>query len=315
MKRYAVSVSYVGSKFSGWANQTYLPYNKTVCGMVDEALNRLCGKDAHSGAIVSSRTDSGVHALFNTFHVDINRAPRSSSKSNIVKNISPFESRELIGGINAHLIQLGAERDILILGATQVDPAVFHARFSALSREYVYRIIPCASISGSKMGSCDFRPVVRDGVAASPLFEVDRAWCMNKQENLDIDAMKKASKYFLGVHDFTSFRGPDCSAKSPIREVSSIHIESMLSQGPSVDQLTFKDTPIITVKIRAPRFLHRMVRNIVGAIVTVGKGLLKPDEIPFIIEAKDRQQAPICAPACGLYLTDVEYEKTENFYS
>jgi tRNA pseudouridine38-40 synthase len=306
MKRYAVSISYVGSKYSGWASQSFLPHSDTVCGMVDEALNRMVGEKSHNGAIVSSRTDAGVHALYNTFHVDIERSPRSSKTS--MATVKPFEGRDIIGGLNAHLRLLGSDNDIVLLGATMVDPERFHARFSAKSREYVYRIIPCSSLSGSKTNSCAFHPVVRDGVPAVPIFELNRAWCMEKQDKLDVEAMKKASRHFLGTHDFTSFRGPDCVAKSPIREVTDIQVEVTKSRGPSFDNLVYPETSIITVRIRAPRFLHRMVRNIVGTIVTVGRGQLDTDDVLSIIGAKDRTIAPLCAPAHGLYLTHVEYD-------
>lgn len=309
MKRYAVSVSYVGSKFSGWAYQKFLPHNKTVCGIVDKALDRMVGETSHNGAIISSRTDAGVHALYNTFHVDIDRIPRSSKNQVAVSSISPFKPRDIIGGLNAQIKQLGAGSDILIVGATSVDPELFHARFSALSREYIYRIIPCASLSGSSGKRCDFKPVVRDGVPAAPLFEIDRAWCIHKQEGLDLGAMRRASKHFLGVHDFTSFRSAECGAKSPIREVTSIDVKMVESHGPFTDHLLFKQTPVVTVRIRAPRFLQRMVRNIVGSLVTAGRGMIDPDDIPRIIAAKDRREAPLCAPAHGLYLTDVEYDE------
>lgn len=164
-------------------------------------------------------------------------------------------------------------------------------------------------MSGTKGKRCDFKPIVRDGIPATPLFELDRAWCIHKQDGLDLDAMRRASKHFLGVHDFTSFRGPDCSAKSPIREVTAIDVEMIQSKGPAIDHLVYKQSSVITVRIRAPRFLQRMVRNIVGSIVTVGRGMMDPDDIPLLIEVKDRKEAPICAPAHGLYLTDVEYDE------
>ena len=153
----------------------------------------------------------------------------------------------------------------------QVAAADFHARFSATARDYCYRVF---------------------NRTAPPVLERGLVWHVPKP--LDIAAMQAAARFFIGQHDFTSFRAAECQAKSPIKT------------------LTIADVKTIGDEIRfffsAQSFLHHQVRNMVGTLVEVGKGKRPADDIKKILAAKDRAVAGITAPAHGLCLMRVYYD-------
>ena len=176
-----------------------------------------------------------------------------------------FRIRE---ALNAHLRDAG--RDISILEVTEAD-ADFHARFSATKRSYIYKII--------------------NRRAPSVLMK-NRAWWIPLP--LDVEKMKEGAKYFLGNHDFTSFRASLCQALSPIKTLDKFEI-------------IHKNNETITCYIEAKSFLHHQVRNMVGTLKMVGDGTLQPQDIQKILEAKDRTKAGPTAPAHGLYLNKISY--------
>ena len=339
MRRYMLSVSYRGCRFHGWQAQTGLP---TVAGAVDDALDRLVGAGNHSRAVGSSRTDRGVHALCNTFHVDITRRPRSERsyrasvddddgvlncnaihREDSLPHASHYSVQELVGGLNAYIKKAGLEMDIRILGAeieSSKDPSRWrHARFSARAREYCYRIAPKAlSTSGAIL--------YRDGAAS--LFECNRAWRL-QCDHLNVEAMREAAGRFEGTHDFSSFRHRDCTAKSPVKTVHRVWVRQVANtygnqiedcQDPLLRSLAtasssqnssfvphFAPAPLLVIDVAAPSFLHGMVRNIVGTLVEVGRGRLKPSDLDGVFAAKNRAAAPAKAPASGLFLAQVKY--------
>jgi len=455
MQRYAVSCSYVGSRFRGWAAQPSNQNIETVCEAVNRALDALVGPGNHGGAVVSSRTDAGVHALWNTFHVDVERRSRRQrfAGANVAApppplllpppsptvleaapapspspSSGPYRASELVGGLNAHLGLLGFGRDVAVLAAAAVGPA-FHARFSAKRREYVYRIAPCSVTSSLRSAQCSgddglgvaiaaaFTPggggyrgfagatwqqqrhllqLQREGRSfdsscfvapgpAMPLFEQDRAWCVVTGDHrcpgggggsgglviggLDLAAMRLAAAHMVGTHDFTSLRGPDCAAASPVLTIDAITVDAAALDPPAAASAAAPDaavkatrdaaassaagggmrcrhggdggegslddphsppppppqqhpwfplpragahgalagTPLVTVTVRAPRFLHRLVRNVAGVLVACGRGALAPEDVPALLAARNRTKGPPCAPPHGLFLANVEY--------
>ena len=145
----------------------------------------------------------------------------------------------------------------------------FHARFSANKRTYEYIITN----------------------RRAPLtINVNKSWIVFKM--LDIDKMFEESKFFLGKHDFESFRSVDCQSKSSIKTIDDINI--------------FKKEENVKIEISAKSFLHSQVRIMVGTLVEISKGKIKRS-IKKIIEDKDRNQAGVTAPACGLYLKKIDY--------
>tara|TARA_B100001123_G_C14947503_1_gene882343 strand:+ start:22 stop:759 length:738 start_codon:yes stop_codon:yes gene_type:complete len=158
---------------------------------------------------------------------------------------------------------------IAILKAEKVQED-FHARFSASHRHYQYLLIN----------------------RRSPLtFKKKYAWAIYKE--LEVDKMKNAANYFVGKYDFNSFRSIDCQSSSSIKTINSCKVNQTNEE--------------IVIDVSAKSFLHSQVRIMVGTLVEVGKGKIKPEEIKKIIESKDRARAGPTAPAHGLYLIKVDY--------
>jgi len=158
--------------------------------------------------------------------------------------------------------------DVVVKSAEQVHPD-FHARYDCIARRYVYQIttVPAAI----------FRRVL---------------WYTQYQ--LDVDLMADAAKVFVGEHDFTSFA--PAALPGGISPVCNV-LEASLG----------RDGAVISFEIKANRFLHHMVRNIVGTLIEIGRGRFLPEHVEEILRKKDRRIAGPTAPACGLALTDVYY--------
>ncbi|NXH56449.1 PUSL1 protein, partial [Rhabdornis inornatus] len=143
---------------------------------------------------ISSRTDSGVHALANAAHLDVRRPAGKA----------PFTGHQLAQGLNHHL----GREPIRILSARRV-PSTFHARFCALSRTYIYRLL---------LGCAHHSQI--------PVFERDLCWAPPGGP-LDIPAMREAAQFLLGTHDFSTFRslGSGAASQSPVRTVLQLQLQ------------------------------------------------------------------------------------------
>lgn len=159
--------------------------------------------------------------------------------------------------------------DIVIKDIYEVDDR-FHARYNAKGKVYLYRI---------------------NNVKHHDVFL--RKYTTHVEKPLDIEAMKEASKYLIGEHDFTSFASSKSKKKSNVREIYSITIN--------------KNKEVIDIFVEGNGFLYNMVRIIVGALIDVGLHRKSPEDIKEMLERKDRSQASDTAPAKGLYLYSVKY--------
>lgn len=149
----------------------------------------------------------------------------------------------------------------------------FHPRYDAVSKEYVYLIY-------------------NDSVA-DPFFR-DRSWFLPKKISDDgIKMMNDAAKKFIGKKDFYAFMSSGSDVEDTVREIFSLSVE--------------RRGKIIEIRISADGFLYNMVRIIVGTLVEVAFGRIKIESIDKIIEEKERSQAGMTVPACGLYLDSVSY--------
>ena len=146
----------------------------------------------------------------------------------------------------------------------------FHARYNAKDKTYLYKI-------WNKEYSNPFM----------------RKYSMHVSKKLNVAAMEEASVHFLGAHDFTAFSNAKSKKKSMIREICSIDFEEV--EG------------FIHIRLRGDGFLYNMVRWMVGALIEVGLGNRKPEDIPEMIASKDRNQTGNLAEACGLYLEKITY--------
>ena len=161
------------------------------------------------------------------------------------------------------------KKSIRIQKAEEVDER-FHSRYNCKQKTYRY------IINNSQYGSSIYRNL--------------EYFIPNK---LDIDAMRKAIKHFEGEHDFKGFKASGTSSKSSVRNIYKTNIET--------------DKDRIIIELTGNGFLYNMVRIIAGTLVDVGLGKIKPEDIPEIIESKDRQRAGKTLPAHALYLVKVEY--------
>ncbi len=182
---------------------------------------------------------------------------------------SSWDPFKIFSATNAHL----KRESIAVLTVTQM-PAEFDARFSATARHYRYRII----------------------TRRAPLaVAANRAW--NVKIPLDISAMHEAAQLLIGKHDFTTFRSSECQAKSPVKTLSGLDVSG---------EQRF-DGQYIDIQASAPSFLHNQVRSLVGSLKCVGEGRWTRSDLVAALEACDRQKCGPVAPACGLYLQQVDY--------
>ena len=163
---------------------------------------------------------------------------------------------------------------VAITACANVDED-WHARFSATERRYLYRI------------AIRRAPLVHDRYQ---LWRVTRA--------LDIDAMREGAAFLIGNHDFTTFRSTMCQAKSPVKTMDEISLETRPYPGGTELRAT----------LRARSFLHNQVRSIMGTLERVGSGAWPPARIQEALEARDRAACGPVAPPDGLYLTEVRYD-------
>jgi len=178
---------------------------------------------------------------------------------------SRLEPEEWVGALNANL-----PPDVRILHAENI-PLAFDARRSARGKWYRYEILN--------------RPI-------RPAIERRHVWHI--EAGLDMEAMREAAGYLLGEHDFASFRGKGCNAKSTVRTIRRLDIRKT-------------DEEHIVIDMEATAFLKHMARNMVGTLVEVGRGRLQPSDMGGILESRDRKEAGPTAPARGLTLVKVYY--------
>jgi len=249
MPRYALKLEYDGAPFAGWQRQADQP---SVQGAVETALAKL-ERDVPSIA-AAGRTDAGVHALGQVAHCEM------------AKEWDPFRLSE---ALNYHL----KPQPVAVVACTRVADD-FHARFSAVERQYLFRLVTRRA------------PVVHD---AGKVWQVPNP--------LELEPMQRAARYLLGRHDFTTFRASICQADSPVKTLDELRVEEM--DYPSGREFRFH--------VRARSFLHNQVRSFVGTLERVGAGAWAPEDVRDALEARDRAACgPVCPPQ-GLYLARVGY--------
>ena len=245
MTRYKLLIEYDGSPFVGWQRQSN---GTSVQGEVERALMEFIGTPVR--VFGAGRTDSGVHALGQVAHCDIN------------KDISCETVRDALN----HFLR---KVPISIINTESVGQD-YHARFTALRRHYLYRIL-------------NRRP--------PPTFGQNKIWWI--PNILDVESMYESAQILTGIHDFTSFRAKACQASSPVRTLDKLQVDRYGSE--------------IHIKATAQSFLHHQVRNIVGTLVMVGASKMNASAVRAIQKARDRSSAGPTAPPDGLYLVKVDY--------
>lgn len=247
MKRYKLVIAYDGSNYAGWQIQRG---HRSIQGMIEQAFNKFTGEQVRVHA--SGRTDQGVHARAQVAHVDLNY------------NQCP---PEIIKALNA-LLPL----DIRVMKAVHVDSS-FHARRSAISKEYRYFIWD--------------DPVL-------PPFQ--RLYYTHVKKRLNVSAMRTAARLLKGEHDFSSFTA------NPNREVAST-VRNLMAL-----TVSRKGHEVI-IKARSNGFLYKMVRSLTGFLIRVGDGSAPPCTAENILRSRKRTSRVPTAPPQGLFLWHVYYPR------
>lgn len=242
--RIAIGIEYDGTAYSGWQRQrsdigVQQRLEEAVAVVADESVDVVC----------AGRTDTGVHASGQVAHFDTT-AERSE--------------RGWLLGVNTNLPD-----DINLSWVTPVADD-FHARFSATSRSYRYRIL---------------NRLVRSALNRH------RAWWVHQP--LDADAMHQAAQALIGEHDFSAFRAAGCQASSAQRNIATIEVA--------------RDGDLVTLDITANAFLQHMVRNITGTLVRIGTGEAPVVWAGDVLASRDRTRGGMAAPPHGLTLVRVTY--------
>lgn len=246
LKNLLITISYDGRHFHGWQIQQNA---LTVQEVFQNSLTKIIGSEFDVKGC--SRTDSGVHA--NMYCISL-------------KITHPILPERLKAALNRWL-----PKSVAVLDCIEV-PLDFHARYSCVSKEYIYKI-----------WNNEVRNPFLDGYALHYRYKID--------ENL----LNNAAQAYVGYHDFSSFCTLDSREKGDMRRnVMSFSV--------------MRDGDLVTMKVEADGFLYNMVRIMVGTLLRVQQGKINPDEISKIIEKKDRSFAGPTAQACGLYLNRVNYK-------
>jgi tRNA pseudouridine38-40 synthase len=244
MSRYFIEISYLGTNYHGWQLQ---PNATTVQSVLEDSLKQLTGSSVKTSG--AGRTDTGVHARHFTAH---------------------FESNHPIFDTGSHCVyKLNCilPADISVMDLYPVKPEA-HARFSALSRTYEYRI--------SKY---------------KDPFDTTLSWYFSRP--LDIPAMNQAARKLMEYSDFTSF--------------SKLHSDVKTNNCHIMEATWWDEAGKIIFTIKADRFLRNMVRAVVGTMIEIGQKNIDIHGFTDIIAGKDRSLAGFSVPAHGLYLVDITY--------
>ena len=246
MPRYRLDIEYDGGPYNGFQSQDGQP---TVQGAIETAIHAFSGQSVRIAA--AGRTDTGVHATGQVAHVDLDK---------------DWPAATVMNALNAHLVR----EAVAVLDCVQVADD-FHARFSAVGRKYLYRILN--------------RP-------GRPALDQGRVWHVKRP--LDAEAMQAGANQLIGLNDFTTFRDVNCQSKSPVKTLDVAHVARVGEE--------------VHLVFEARSFLHRQVRSMAGTLVETGLGRWTPDDVKSALDARDRSACAQVAPSDGLYLTGVVYE-------
>lgn len=243
MARYKAIIEYDGTNYGGFQIQNNA---LTIQAVLEKSLSELYRREIK--VVGSGRTDAGVHALGQVIHFD--------AEENIPANQIPLALAQYL------------PKDIAMRSCEQVNET-FHARFSAVSKTYVYSVI---------------------------LSKVNRPLSYNHYlypYTLDFELIEAAIKRILGEHDFKGFMASGSDVKNTVRRVTDLELIR------NDDELIFS--------VSANGFLYNMVRNIVGMLLDIGRGFKSLEDLDMLITSGDRKYAGHTAPSVGLCLKQVIY--------
>ena len=247
---FKLMLQYDGTDFHGWQMQGEL---RTVQGELTRALSLVDGREVVVHG--SGRTDAGVHAEGQVASVHLQR------------DIRPEKLRAAINGNIAS--------DLRVINAEIVTDG-FHARYSALGKTYVYRVL--------------------NGPVLSPFWV---RYAHQEARPLDLERMRACAALFVGQHDWTAFSAAQSEAETRIRIITRLEVTERRDERAR--------GRMIEVTITADGFLRYMARSIAGTLMAVGRGEMNDENVRQAIESGDRSLVAETAPACGLTLVSVDY--------
>lgn len=244
--RYLAVVQYKGTSFCGWQKQTVSKFPS-----IQEEIERVLSKILNSEIKIygSGRTDAGVHAYGQTFHFDTEKE---------------IDSYKFIHGFNELV-----NKDISLKNISLVSDD-FHARFSAKSKTYLYKI--------------------RYGDDPNPFY---KDFVLQLKQKLDIKMMEECSKIFLGEHNFQNFTSKEEDDANCVRNIFSIDFK--------------EENNLLEIELNGNGFMRYMVRMLVGNLIQVGLGKISINEVKNSLESEIRKPSSYKASSEGLYLKSVEY--------
>jgi len=248
---YKLLLQYDGTDFHGWQIQEG---RRTVQGELTHALSLIEGRSVNVHG--SGRTDAGVHAEGQVASVEVQR------------EITAAKLRAAING------NIG--RDVRVLSCEAVADD-FHARYSAIEKTYVYRIV--------------------NGPVISPFWW---RYAHHDARALDLESMKEAGKLFCGENDWTAFSAAQSDVEDRVRTVTQVVISERADDR--------SHGSLIEIRLSANGFLRYMVRAMAGTLMAVGRGELDRAAIAAALATGARPTAAVTAPACGLTLLSVRYQ-------
>ena len=248
---YKLLLQYDGTDFHGWQIQEG---QRTVQGELTRALSLIDGRSVNVHG--SGRTDAGVHAEGQVASVQIER------------DITLGKLRAAING--------NVDRDVRVWSVeTAADD--FHARYSAVEKTYVYRIV--------------------NGPVISPFWY---RYAHHDARPLDLERMREGAELFSGRHDWTAFSAAQSDVEDRVRTVTELEITERADER--------AQGTLIEIRVSAEGFLRYMVRAMAGTLMALGRAELDHDAITEALETGNRPLAAVTAPACGLTLLRVRYE-------
>ncbi|MDQ2974570.1 MAG: tRNA pseudouridine(38-40) synthase TruA [Acidobacteriota bacterium] len=248
---FKLTIQYDGTDFHGWQMQGEL---RTVQAELTKALSLIDGRliVVHG----SGRTDAGVHAEGQVANVNLQRE---------------MTAEKLRAAINGNV-----GKDLRVIEVEVVD-GDFHARYSALEKTYLYRVV--------------------NGPVMSPFW---LRYAHHDARLLNVERMRQSAELFLGEHDWTAFSSAQSDAETKIRTMTGITIAGRFDER--------ANSHLIEIRVSAEGFLRYMVRSIAGTLLAVGRGEMDHQLVGRAIHEGDRSLVAATAPACGLTLVSVRYE-------
>lgn len=244
MRKLLFEIAYKGARYHGYQVQENA---YTVAEALQDAIEALFKK--REDIVGCSRTDTGVHANQYFFHLVTECAIPEQAAVIALNNKLP--------------------NDIAVLSCREV-PADFHARYSVVAKEYLYKIW--------------------DAPVRSPFLE---GLALHNRRRLDEQLMNQCAQEFLGTHDFIGFCSSGGKTHDTVRTISQMSV--------------VRQQDLVEIRVLGDGFLYNMVRIMVGTLLLSDLGRLKEGDITRILASKDRSQAGVTAPPEGLYLNRVLY--------